>query len=291
MSAASRIVRDISIALLPAAYIMGFLAWSVHATRLGLGFIALDGVRYLVVGTGILFVLAISGMVVWAYWMLIPDEWHRTRSRQPTLNIVFWAFMPALALYAGMTMFLVLLGAFQGIHINALQLMLLGGVVGGLAAIGYLLVQLTNISVSLLSNLVRNRWRRRHQDRHMPRRVPRTRRIIPRWLTSDLAVSTAIAVLMLPISFGYLVLGEIEQDIGGGRPRTATLEMNPADLSPDLQQALFIEPSNQIMQTVPVEVLHDDQHRILIRASTAASANDPLYDISRHIVHGVVWMS
>lgn len=285
-------VRDYALILLPVAYAVGFLSWSIHLGRTGLGFQALPLAQYLVPAVPVAAVSALGGLGV-AYLS--------GRIRNARNKPFVWPLLVGLveALCFGMAAYLVamlmlLFGMIQWTGREFLQVLLLVSIAGPFFH--------ASAQIPSWIEAVRNHWRQRgspeDDEKRMRRRLRPTgpredapeSEFVPNWSTAS--IPSAGVLIALTLMFGHSVLGDIPADFGGGAPRAAYLDIDPSMVEPRWQSLLFSEGTDlnaTVARTFPVEVHHRNSDFILFRTAKEPDIDDRLFDLSTDVVKGIVW--
>lgn len=265
-------LRDYALILLPAAYAVGFLSWSIHQTGTGMGFRSLSVPHYLVASFP---VIAITGLgALLRAWL-----------EHVFSNRHFWPWLhDSAAFLFSAWVVLGMMGVMGALHWSLgefVPIILVIGLMPAATRSGVALVNLIMPSTETPTRLIGTRTRET--------RTPH-KRFAGDWL-NVFSPAFTVFVLLLMLNGGSL-LGDIQQSFGGAAPRAAYLDLDPSKVEPSWQQVLFpvgADLNASVARTVAVEVHHRNSDFILFRTAAEPDRGDRLYDLSTDAVRAIVW--
>ncbi|MEA3189529.1 MAG: hypothetical protein QOD77_111 [Thermoplasmata archaeon] len=253
-------VRNIALGILPAAYVIGFMAWGRHLYDYRLGWVSAPPERLLALG----FAALVLGLMV-AFALVMAHQAYRKACRRGWRSTWVLLVYPVAGALGVLACYFIGQG-FDMLEENtyspwlyAMQGVLLGVAVPALAA--------------LLNRLFA-------KDKHLHKDEEDV---------TVLVVGTFVMVAM--ISFPLIFMEDLAPEFGGTFPEVAILEIEPDGLTPVVRRNLLenVNETSGFGYTVPVFVLATTSDSFLVRNGTMDPRAGPLFEIPRRSVSAVGW--
>lgn len=282
----------LTLAVVPAMYVLGFLGWSIHAKQYGLGFLPLSLVQYLVPGAVMLAMMAVS---LASYYFLrvvfqpkIEKSAAEGRFLRPALahaNLLGLSLMiggssifylrvifPVFSFSAVEQPFLFILGLMLALYAGACLVFLL--------AIYYMRVVDKSIKIHKRDQVASpSRPAESHPWKEGDAKIP--------------AIITIISVAFLV--FSLLMFPHLSSEFGGGEIRTATFDLDHREVSTATLARLWpdwnVTGQEDIVRTPKATVLFVNEDFVLVRPATEDNRTGALFELSRSSVKTIIWSS
>jgi hypothetical protein len=293
--------RDLSLAVLPTIYLLGFLAWSTHSLRLGLGFLDVSTPKYLLAGTLLGLWIATLAAAAWG-GSSIAGRLYKTRFLRHGNRLWF-----VVRLLVDVVVALLALG-------TLLVLALFLGILEG--PILELFPALVSIGLVFTFEPFHIRARPRGVKDH--RRTAATR-VAARGGLPRIIVVALWALVLVPL-FSYQVLPQTSAEFGGARAREAYFDLRiseyseeslwilvapgdyhnetaewgfgpgcPGDPNPEVDPDLLTRRPWPVMRSIRLQVLFEDSDSFLVRRPCPGPL-DGHYDLQKSAVAAVIWV-
>ncbi|HEX8152366.1 MAG TPA: hypothetical protein VF698_04530 [Thermoanaerobaculia bacterium] len=250
-------VRDGMLVCGGVVYIAGYVTWALHAWNIGAGPAAALETQYFAVGVPLCFFALVGIFLMTTGRRLLTNRWEqylRARPERERLAIQGGAFVAAVAC--------------GGV---AIVLMPRAGPAGPGRLMAVLVAVM--LSVFLLGLTQGSSYSRRQVA------------------TANLVLTSLTLIVIGTAFFVTTVYTEIPQELGGGRPRVARIDVRTADVSAETLQMLAIPlPPLPIARSQEILVVHMDDQTLLIFIGTGELARRRHLEISRSSVAAFEWI-
>lgn len=268
---------------IPAGYALGFLSWSFYARLQGLGYLPLFHAQYL-----------ISGFASILLWMFLPASFaigvgivfvFRYHLQAPHSKKRGTAWFLGLFAAAGFL-------ATAAIYVWQWRIVFTNPSPGALAA-GFGLISLAG-GLWLAWVAKPGRWWApfAFSVSGRPSRID-FGPLLKRTTTGPVSVIMwpVMLLLVFPAVGGTLLVPHMHASFGGGTPRCAWLDVDPADVSPITRLTLFgpNDPGEGVQQSNLIWVYFAGPDSLLMRPDVFNDRSDPVTSIEHSVIQATMW--